>query len=147
MFTVQCRFIALLIISTPAILTLAVAAENTEQSIEDQKAVVAVLQGYNDALQALTTQGTFELFTDDAQVYEQGGVEGTYRHYVEHHLGPELAHFERFTFSDYSVDVQFLGYAALATQTYKYTIVTKASSEKPSRTIEKKGLATSVLIS
>ena len=124
-----------------------VSAEGTSpQSIEDRQAVLNVLQRYNDALQALTTEGTFELFTDDAQVFEQGGVEGTYAHYVEHHLGPELAHFERFTFSDYKIDAEIIGSSALATQTYIYTIVTKAAADKPSRTIEKQGLATSVLI-
>jgi ketosteroid isomerase-like protein len=112
----------------------------------DTKAVLQVLQRYNDAIQALTTVGTFELFTDDAQVYEQGGVEGTYAHYVEHHLGPELAHFEQFTFSDYQADAEIIGNSALVTQTYRYTIVTKAAADKPSRTIDKQGLATSVLI-
>ena len=122
------------------------ALAESEQAEVDTKTVLQVLQRYNDALQALTTDGTFELFTDDAQVYEQGGVEGTYAHYVEHHLGPELAHFERFTFSDYQADAKIMGDTALATQTYRYTIVTKETADKPSRTIEKQGLATSVLI-
>jgi hypothetical protein len=113
---------------------------------QDTMAVLQALQSYNDAIQSLTTNGTFELFTDDAQVYEQGGVEGTYTHYVEHHLGPELAHFQRFTFSDYQAEAEIIGNTALATQTYQYTIVTKAAADKPSRTIEKQGLATSVLI-
>ena len=122
------------------------AQENRLLHIDDQQAVLNVLQRYNDALQALTTEGTFELFTDDAQVFEQGGVEGTYAHYVEHHLGPELVHFERFTFSEYQADAEIMGNSALATQTYRYTIVTKAAADKPSRIIEKQGLATSVLI-
>ena len=117
-----------------------------KQSELDTKAVLQVLQRYNDAIQALTTDGTFELFTDDAQVYEQGGVEGTYAHYVEHHLGPELVHFERFTFSNYKAEAEIIGNSALATQTYHYTIVTKAAADRPSRTIDKQGLATSVLI-
>lgn len=135
--------IATLIIFSP---TLVSADESSLQLVDDLQAVLNILQRYNDAIQALTTDGTFELFTDDAQVYEQGGVEGTYTHYVEHHLGPELAHFERFTFSDYQVDAEIIGNSALATQTYRYTIVTKAAANKPSRTIEKQGLATSVLI-
>ena len=73
-------------------------------------------------------------------------MEGDYPHYVKHHLGPELGHFERFSFSDYNAEVEIEGKYAFATETYHYTIVTKASDARPSRTIEKKGLATSVLI-
>ena len=54
------------------------AQENSPQLVNDQQAVLHTLQRYHDALQALTTDGTFELFTDDAQVYEQSGVEGAY---------------------------------------------------------------------
>ena len=136
-------FIATLVLFSHATVS---AEENKQQLIDDRQAVLNILQRYNDALQALTTEGTFELFTDDAQVYEQGGVEGTYAHYVEHHLGPELAHFTQFSFSDYQADAEIVGHSALATQTYRYKIVTKATADKPSRTIEKQGLATSVLI-
>ena len=139
----SCLFCALLI--TQFAPGPVVASENTK-NLSDEKAVLSVLQRYHDALQALTVEGTFELFTEDAQVYEQGGVEGTYQHYVDHHLGPELGHFERFIFSEYNADAQILDDTALATQTYQYTIVTKGSDEKPSRTIEKQGLATSVLV-
>ena len=145
MHKLQTRYLLCALLIAQFISGPAMASENTE-SISDEKAVLSVLQRYHDALQALTVEGTFELFTADAQVYEQGGVEGTYQHYVDHHLGPELGHFERFTFSDYNADAQILGETALATETYRYTIVTKGSDEKPSRTIEKQGLATSVLV-
>ena len=126
--------------------TIAQAEDVSQTDVDDQTAVLQILQSYNDAIQALTTDGTFDLFTEDAQVYEQGGVEGSYRHYVDHHLGPELGHFERFTFSDYQAEAEIIGNSAIAIQTYRYTIVTKATADKPSRTINKQGLATSVLL-
>ena len=61
-----------------------------------KKTVIEVMKSYKDALQNLTTEGTFELFTEDSKVFESGGVEGSYAHYIEHHLGPELGHFKRF---------------------------------------------------
>ena len=84
----------------------------------EKEAVLKVMKTYKDALQNLTTEGTFELFTKDSEVFESGGVEGSYAHYIEHHLGPELGHFKKFEFSDY---------------------------EGNSRTIKKKGVATSIL--
>ena len=37
-----------------------------------------------NAIQNLTTDGTFELFTEDATIFEQGKVEGTYKEYIIH---------------------------------------------------------------
>ena len=53
---------------------------------------MTVIESYKNALQNLTTKGTFEIFTDDALVYEQGKVEGTYTDYIDNHLDPELGH-------------------------------------------------------
>lgn len=111
----------------------------------EKKAVALTLKKYKDALQKLTTGGTFELFTDDSAVFEQGGVEGTYKHYIAHHLGPELGHFEKFNFSDYSIETEISLPYAFTTETYVYTIVLKPKDGKEARTINKKGVATSVL--
>ncbi|MCP4054221.1 MAG: nuclear transport factor 2 family protein [Mesoflavibacter sp.] len=112
---------------------------------KDSEAVVSVMKTYKDALQNLTTEGTFELFTKDSKVFESGGVEGTYSHYIEHHLGPELGHFKSFTFSDYEIDVQVDAPYAFTTETYIYTIVLNPDDKGNSRTIKKKGVATSIL--
>ena len=112
---------------------------------KDSEAVVSVMKTYKDALQNLTTEGTFELFTKDSEVFESGGVEGTYNHYIEHHLGPELGHFKSFTFSDYEIDVQLDAPYAFTTETYIYTIVLNPDDKGNSRTIKKKGVATSIL--
>jgi len=111
----------------------------------DKESVVVVMKAYKDALQNLTTKGTFELFIKDSKVFESGGVEGSYAHYIEHHLGPELGHFKSFTFSDYEIDVQVDGIYAFTTETYVYTIVLKPNDKGESRTITKKGVATSIL--
>lgn len=59
-------------------------------------AVKTVLRNYHDAMQKLDAKGTEQLFTADSKIYESGGVEGTYVHYLEHHLGPELKVFKSF---------------------------------------------------
>ncbi len=116
------------------------------QEMESEKeAVLKVMKTYKDALQNLTTEGTFELFAEDSEVFESGGVEGTYSHYIEHHLGPELGHFEKFDFSDYEIKALVDAPYAFTTETYIYTIVLKADEKGESRTIKKKGVATSIL--
>tara|TARA_R110002051_G_scaffold72742_1_gene131481 strand:+ start:14407 stop:14877 length:471 start_codon:yes stop_codon:yes gene_type:complete len=118
---------------------------NIQSQNKDSEAVASVMKTYKDALQNLTTEGTFELFTKDSEVFESGGVEGSYAHYIEHHLGPELGHFKSFTFSDYEIDVQVDAPYAFTTETYIYTIVLNPDDKDNSRTIKKKGVATSIL--
>ena len=84
----------------------------------EKQAVLKVMKTYKDALQNLTTEGTFELFTNDSEVFESGGVEGSYAHYIEHHLGPELGHFKKFEFSDYEIDAEVDLPYAFTTETY-----------------------------
>jgi ketosteroid isomerase-like protein len=121
-------------------------AQNSKDSTDKQD-VIAVMKSYKDALQKLTTEGTFELFTQDATIFEQGKVEGTYKDYIDHHLGPELGHFKSFTFSDYEINVHVNLPYAYTTESYLYTIVLKGDEAKNSkeRTIESKGVATSIL--
>ena len=111
----------------------------------EKEAVLKVMKTYKDALQNLTTEGTFKLFTKDSEVFESGGVEGSYANYIEHHLGPELGHFKKFEFSDYEIDVKVDTPYAFTTETYIYTIVLKADEKGNTRTIKKKGVATSIL--
>ena len=106
----------------------------------DRQAVEAVLAQYKAAIERLDATGTEQLFAADSQIFETGGVEGTYANYLAHHLGPELGHFRSFKFSDYKVDVQFEGPVALATETYRYRIEPKSGD-----VAERLGVATSVL--
>jgi ketosteroid isomerase-like protein len=114
---------------------------------KEKEAVVTVMKLYKDAIQSLTTDGTFELFTTNATIFEQGKVEGTYKDYIEGHLGPELGHFKSFTFSDYEIDTTVNMPYAYTTETYLYTIVLKGDKATgvEERTIESKGVATSIL--
>ena len=122
---------------------------NVPTSVIDvnKEAVLQVMKSYKDAIQNLTTDGTFELFTPDATVFEQGKVEGTYEDYINHHLGPELGHFKSFTFSDYNIDITVNLPFAFTTENYLYTIVLKGDESKGNQeqTIESKGVATSIL--
>lgn len=106
----------------------------------DREAVKAVLASYKAAIERLDASGTEQLFAGDSQIFETGGVEGTYQNYLTHHLGPELDHFRSFEFSDYKVDVRFEGPVALATETYRYRIETASG-----KVAERLGVATSVL--
>lgn len=103
-------------------------------------AVRAVLLRYQTAIQRLDASGTESLFAADSAIFETGGSEGTYANYLAHHLGPELAEFKSFTFSDYKVDIRFEGPIALASETYKYRIETKDGTAA-----ERLGVTTSVL--
>lgn len=106
----------------------------------DSAAVRQTLSQYKTAIERLDAKGTERLFTRDSQVFENGGVEGSYANYLAKHLGPELGHFKSFKFSDYKVDVRFEGPVALATETYNYRIETQKGE-----IVERRGVATSVL--
>lgn len=116
--------------------------ESTIELLKEEDDVLSVMRKYKDALQNLTTEGTFELFYNESKVYEQGGVEGTYKNYIEHHLGPELGHFKSFTFSDYGIEAEVDLPYAFTTEKYIYTIITNPDENGNSRTISRKGVAT-----
>ena len=106
----------------------------------DREAVESVLAQYKAAIERLDATDTETLFAADSQIFETGGVEGTYANYLAHHLGPELGHFRSFKFSDYKVDVRFEGPVALATESYRYRIEPNSGD-----VAERLGVATSVL--
>lgn len=112
----------------------------TASQSADEAAVRDVLSRYKSAIERLDARGTERFFTADSMIFETGGSEGSYANYLSHHLGPELKEFKSFKFSDYRVNVRFVGGAALATETYKYRIET-AKGE----VAERLGVATSVL--
>lgn len=127
------------IVTVAIILAAPLAAQQPDRSA-DVAAVTEVLSQYTRAVESLDAAGTERLFTEDSQIFENGGVEGTYAHYLAHHLGPELAAFTAFRFSDYRVDVRFEGPVALATETYTFRI-----ERREGEPIERRGVATSVL--
>ncbi len=107
----------------------------------DADAVKAILKQYSTAVEKLDVTGTENLFTADSKIFESGGSEGTYAHYLEHHLGPEFKEFKSFTYSNYKVEVQVDGNYAFATEIYNYTIIIA----KDNTEVKRKGVATSVL--
>jgi ketosteroid isomerase-like protein len=111
-------------------------AQNT-----DVKSVKAVLNEYRAATEKLDVTGTEKLFTSDSKVFESGGSEGTFAHYLKHHLGPEFKEFKSFKFNDYKVDIVVDGNYAFATETYNYVIVLA----KDNTEVKRKAVATSVL--
>ncbi|WP_237701000.1 hypothetical protein [Lacinutrix sp. 5H-3-7-4] len=43
-------------------------------TINEKEEVLKIMKSYKNAIQNLTTEGTFQLFTQDATVFEQGKV-------------------------------------------------------------------------
>jgi len=107
----------------------------------DQSAVKRVLAAYNQALTSLDAAKAQALFTTDSAVFESGGIEGTYAHYLKHHIGPELAGFKEFSYRDYSVEVRLELPLALSTESYIYRIVLKEDG----KVVEKRAVTTSIL--
>ena len=131
-----------------AVLTFIFVASATAQKMsmsQEKESIIKIMKAYKSALENKTTEGTFELFSKDSEVYEQGGIEGTYANYIEHHLGPELSHFERFEFSDYTIEVEVGFPYAFTTETFVYTIELHAEEGDEPRIVKRKGVATSVL--
>ncbi len=110
-------------------------------SADDASRAKAVLQAYKEAIENLDGASATALFSQDAQIFEQGGLEGTWVQYLERHLGPEFDEFVSFEFSDYQAGVEVTGDLAVAWETYRYTIVLKDTAEP----IVRLGAATSIL--
>ncbi|WP_318345643.1 YybH family protein [Flagellimonas baculiformis] len=116
-----------------------------ENQNQDRATVLRIMESYKEALENLTTEGTLELFAEDSEVFESGGVEGTYQYYLDHHIGPELGHFNSFRFSDYTIEVKVELPFAFTTESYVYTIGLKSENGGEGKTISRKGVATSIL--
>ena len=93
------------------------------------EAVKSVLKQYNTAIEKLYLSGTDDLFTTDPEIYESGTNDGTYSHYRQSHLNPELAELKTIKFTDYKVSVMITGKYASATETYDYLLTTKNNME------------------
>ncbi|WP_309662501.1 nuclear transport factor 2 family protein [Sphingomonas sp.] len=116
------------------------AAQPKTAPLSDKAAVQSVLSQYKAAIEKLDARGTERLFATDSAILETGGVEGNYANYLAHHLGPELSEFKSFHYSNYKIEVRFIGPVALATESYTYRIETKKGE-----VADRLGVATSVL--
>ena len=86
----------------------------------DIEAVNSVMKSYKDALENLSVDDTYDLFIKNSQVFESGGYEGSYSDYINNHIGPELAHFNSFKFSDYRIATFIDLPYAFTTESYFY---------------------------
>ncbi len=111
------------------------------QSAEEVQ-VRAVVTAYKDAIIRMDVSKTPALFWDDSAIFENGGVEGTFAYYLEHHLGPEFTDLAGFEFRDHEMTVEIDGDTAFVSETYTYHITFKDTAREP---IERRGVATSVL--
>ena len=116
-------------------------AQAQQPGPNDKELVINTLDSYKKAIEHLDTTAPGKLFLRNSQIAESGSVEGSYSHYLIHHLGPELNDFKSFTFSDYKISVVVDLPYAFATETYQYTIVVK----KDNSVAKRKGVATTVL--
>ena len=107
----------------------------------DKDQVQEVMLSYNSGIGTLSVDGLSDLFAEESAVFESGGSEGTFGHYLEHHLKPELEEFKSFKFSDYEIIITVDLPYAFTTETYNYTIVLAEDG----RIFEQKGVATSIL--
>jgi ketosteroid isomerase-like protein len=146
-FLVALASLTLIAGSVPALAQTTAAAPVPTASSADEAAVRAVLQHYQQAVQKLDTTGTTRLFVPNSVVLESGSREGTYAHYRDHHLGPELKEFSSFTYADYKADVTVDGSYAFATESYTYTIGLKKDPKAKTTPapIKRRGVASSVL--
>ena len=89
--------------------------ENQENEIDqkevadltaEENEVKKAMKTYKQTLESLDVTDSYALFTEDSEVLEQGKIEGTYRDYIANHIGPELGHFESFTFNFHSPKIR-----------------------------------------
>ena len=102
-----------------------------------------VAAAYLAAIEARDLDAAGVLFAPEATIFETGGVEGTWRHYRDHHLGPEVDGIAMFTIDskeDPEVTASRDETLAVVTWPIEYTI-----SLKDQRTIDSRGTVTFVL--
>ena len=56
----------------------------------------AIARAYMEAIEAGNLDGAEALFAVESSIFETGGVEGDWKHYREHHIGPEISHIKSF---------------------------------------------------
>lgn len=120
----------------------AVIASSAQAQSTEEQAVSAVVSAYKDAIERMDVSKTPALFWTDSAIFENGGVEGTFAYYLEHHLGPEFDDLAGFDFRDHEMKVEIDGDTAFVSETYTYHITFKDDAREA---IERRGVATSVL--
>jgi ketosteroid isomerase-like protein len=120
----------------------AVLATSAQAHATDEQQVRTVVTAYKDAITRMDVSQTPALFWPDSEIFENGGVEGSFAYYLEHHLGPEFADLAGFEFRNHQMTVEVDGDTAFVSETYTYHITFKDTARE---LIERRGVATSVL--
>ncbi len=115
-------------------------ADHAKGMEHDVTGAEAALVAYREALVARDADAMTSLFAEESAVFENGKDEGSFAHYMEHHLGPELDAITSFTFGTPTVAVTRMGKIAYGRETYTYRI-----ELADGRVIDREGVATSVL--
>jgi hypothetical protein len=104
---------------------------------------VAVGRAYLRAMETGDLDAAERLFAKRSLLFESGGVEGTWRRYREHHIGPELAETESFTTSPGVPEEEFStdGTMAMLAWPVDYRIVLKDG-----RIVDNHGTLTFVMV-
>ena len=66
---------------------------------ENPKTPTETAPAYLAAMEASDLDAAEALFASDSLIFETGGVEGTWKNYRDHHIGPELDAIESFVIS------------------------------------------------
>ncbi len=75
------------------VLTLGLSAQAQEQPDTPTR----IADAYLEAIETSDLDRAEALFAHESSVFESGGVEGTWQHYREHHIGEELEELASFT--------------------------------------------------
>lgn len=102
-----------------------------------------VASAYLDAMDTADLDRAEALFAKESSIFEGGGEEGTWKHYREHHIGPELAEFSSFktTKGKPEEEVSADGSMAMVAWPVENHILLKDG-----KTVESKGTVTFVLV-
>jgi hypothetical protein len=103
----------------------------------------AVAEVYFDATTTSDLDAASQLFARQSSVYETGGVEGSWEHYREHHLAPEIDAIKSFKLSKKEPEIMRSDDGSLAFVAWpiEYTIVLEDE-----RVINSKGTVTFLLV-
>jgi ketosteroid isomerase-like protein len=102
-----------------------------------------VASAYLDAMDTADLDRAESLFAKESSIFEGGGEEGTWKHYREHHIGPELAEFSSFktTKGMPEEEVSADGSMAFVAWPVEYRIVLKDG-----KAVDSQGTVTFVLV-
>ena len=102
-----------------------------------------VAAAYLETMDTADLDRAESLFARESSIFEGGGVEGTWKHYREHHIGPELAEFRSFktTKGKPEEEVSADGSMALVAWPVEYRI-----ELKDGKVVDSQGTVTFVLV-